>query len=118
MSAKQFLFRSSAGIDHSMITEDGKTRFVAEADVAPVLEHNKAAANHNDGYSASRDLRRVASIPYVVMIKWLNEEGFWALDADKDPDVAKKLAAKLNDPDWRYLRTADGHVGISDGKIR
>jgi hypothetical protein len=45
-------------------------------DVAPVLERNKALANHNDGYSASRELRRVAFIPNIVRLKWLNEEGW------------------------------------------
>lgn len=118
MSSKTFLFRSSAGLDHYMLEEDGKTRFAAFQDVAPFLEQNKIAANHNDGYSASRDLRRVASIPYGIMHKWLNEEGWWAMDADKDPDVAKKLAAKLNSSDYAYLRTAEGHVGVSGGQLR
>ena len=35
-------------------------------DVEPILEHNKRLANNGeDGYSPSRDLRRVASIPNV-----------------------------------------------------
>lgn len=115
---RKHLFRSSAGIDHWMI-EDGKdTRFAATQDVAPMLELNKAMATHNDGYTPSRDLRRVASIPYVVGIKWLNEEGWWFMDASKDPDVAKKLAAKLNSSEYQYLRTAEGRVGVSNGQIR
>lgn len=115
---KQFLFRSSAGVDHYMITEGNETRFAAFQDVAPILEQNKKAMTANDGYSPSRDLRRVASIPYAIMHKWLNEEGFWAMDADKDPDVAKKLAQKLNSSEYAYLRTAEGRVGYSNGQIR
>lgn len=115
---RRHLFRSSAGVDHWMI-EDGKdTRFAATQDVAPMLEQNKAMALHNDGYSPSRELRRVASIPYVVGIKWLNEEGWWFMDASKDPDVAKKLAGKLNSSEYAYLRTAEGRVGVHDGQIR
>lgn len=116
--AKTFLFTSSAGLDHYMIEDGKETRFAAEQDVAPILEQNKKMAAHNDGYSPSRELRRVASIPYVIGHKWLNEEGWWFMDADKDPDVAKKLAAKLNSSDFAYLRTASGRVGVSDGKIR
>lgn len=115
---KQFLFTSSAGVDHYMFEEDGKTRFAAFQDVAPYLEQNKAMANHNDGYSPSRELRRVACIPYAIMHKWLNEEGWWAMDSDKDPDVAKKLQAKLNSSDYTYLRTAQGDIGYSNGQMR
>jgi len=116
--SKTHLFRSSAGVDHWMIEDGNVTRFAATQDVAPILERNKQMATHNDGYSQSRDLRRVASIPYVVGIKWMNEEGWWFMDADKDPDVARKLAAKLNSSEYAYLRTAEGSLGVSDGKIR
>lgn len=101
-----------------MVHDGNETRFAATQDVAPMLEQNKAMALHNDGYSPSRELRRVASIPYVVGLKWLNEEGWWFMDADKDPGVAQKLAAKLNSNEYMYLRTADGRVGVVDGKIR
>lgn len=116
--SKTFLFRSSAGVDHWMIQDGKDTRFAATQDVAPMLEMNKKMATHNDGYSQSRELRRVASIPYALMHKWLNEEGWWAMDADKDPGVARKLAEKLNSSEYLYLRTAEGRVGYSNGQIR
>jgi hypothetical protein len=115
---KTHLFRSSAGIDHWMVQEGNLTRFASTQDVAPILEQNKAMATHNDGYTPSRDIRRVASIPYIVMHKWLTEEGWWAMDAGHDPDVARKLAAKLNSEEYRYLRTADGQLGVSNGVMR
>jgi hypothetical protein len=64
--SKTYLFRSSAGVDHWMIEDGKETRFAATQDVAPALELNKAMAGHNDGYTPSRDLRRVASIPYAI----------------------------------------------------
>jgi hypothetical protein len=79
---------------------------ISTADVTPVIEHNKALANHNDGWAPSRELRRVASIPFALVHKWLVEEGWNALD----PACAERLRAKLNDPDWRHLRTAPGRV--------
>lgn len=111
---RTFLFRSEAGIDHYMIQEGDKTFFEAVADVAPVLEQNKAMAAHNDGYSPSRELRRVASIPYAIGYKWLNEEGWWFMD----PAAKDKLAQKLNSSEYAYLRTAEGRVGVSNGVLR
>jgi len=83
-------------------------------DVAAVLDHNKAARNHNDGYDQKREMRRVARIPSMVALKWLNEEGWWYAD----PENADRLLKKLNDPDWAHLRTADGQLALDNGVIR
>lgn len=115
---KTHLFRSSAGIDHWMVEDGRDTRFLSTQDTTEILERNKAEYTHNDGYSASRELRRVARIPYIVGLKWLNEEGWWFMDAGKDPDVAVKLAQKLNSNEYEYLRTAEGRVGVHDGVLR
>lgn len=84
------------------------------SDVAPVLDRNKAMANHNDGYSQSRELRRVASIPAIVRMKWLLEEGWDCLD----PACASKLVQKLNSSDYAHLRTAEGNLAVSNGVMR
>ena len=73
-------------------------------DVEPILDNNKRLANDNDGYSPSRELRRIASIPLVIVEKWKNEMG---VDVFKK-DHQAKVRALLNDPDWRYLRTSPG----------
>lgn len=111
---KTFLFRSSAGIDHWMIEDENGTSFASSQSTDDIIDRNKAMATHNDGYTPSREIRRVASVPYIIGLKWLNEEGWWFMD----PEHADKLARKLNDPDWRYLRTADGHLGVSNGVMR
>jgi hypothetical protein len=112
--SKTFLFTSSRGIDWHMIQDGKDTRFAATAPTDAIVERNKAMATHNDGYSADRTLRRVASIPYIVGLKWLNEEGWWF----EDPANAHKLAQKLNSSEWRHLRTAEGRVGVSNGVLR
>lgn len=112
--SKKFLFKSSAGISHYMIEDGKETRFASTMDTTPILEQNKAEANHNDGYSPSRDIRRVARVPYIVGLQWLNEEGWWFMD----PEHADKLAAKLNSSEYQYLRTAEGRLGVSNGVMR
>jgi len=72
-------------------------------DVEPFLDRNKELYNAGDGYSPSRDLRRAASIPLVVVEQWLSE----GIDIF-NPDHAEAIKRKLNDPENRYLRTAPG----------
>lgn len=114
MSSRTHLLRSSAGIDHYLIQDEAGTRIASSQQTDAILDRNKAMATHNDGYSPTRELRRVASVPYVVALKWLNEEGWWMFD----PENADKLAAKLNDSEWAHLRTAEGSLGVSNGVMR
>jgi hypothetical protein len=79
---------------------------VAESmqDVEPILEHNKMLR----GTPQKCDWgRHVASIPNVIITRWLNEEharGNVALRPfTKEFDELVKR--KLRDPDWAYLRT-------------
>ncbi len=101
------LFTSADGTRHFWANNhDGTYTVTAVQDCEAILDRNKAMATHNDGYSPSRELRRVASIPNVVALMWLREEGWWYLD----PNAKDRLRRKLNDPDWRWLRTAPGVV--------
>jgi hypothetical protein len=77
-------------------------------DVEAILDANKAMVNQNDGYSDSRNTRRVASVPNVVIEKWLIEEG---LDIfSQDPAMKRRVRAKLNSSEYAYLRTAPGRI--------
>jgi len=51
-------------------------------------------------------MRRAASIPNLLIHKWLVEEGWNAMD----PACAKKLKQKLNSTEYLYLRTAPGRL--------
>ena len=108
------LFTSSAGIEHRMVrTDDGGLQFSATGETDHIIEENKAMMGHNSGYSEDRTLRRVATIPLIIWLKWLNDEGW---DAFK-PENAKKLCDKLNDSDWSYLRTAPGRLAYANGRF-
>lgn len=74
-------------------------------DVTAILSANRALANDGDGYSPSRELRRVASIPLVVVEQWMAE----GIDLF-DPACRAAVRRRLNDPDWRWLRTAPGRL--------
>lgn len=52
--------------------------------------------------------RHVASIPCVILEKWMNESGvrYERLNAkDRNAWLDRLVDEKLNDPDWKYLRT-------------
>ena len=55
----------------------------------------------NKGYSPSREFRRVASIPPVVVVHWLNH-GIDVFNEDDWP----KIAAMLDSNEYSCLRTA------------
>ena len=78
----------------------------------PILDHNKKLYTHNDGYSADKGLKRVASIPTIVLEIWCKEyhkdqnNGNWfALPKETQQKI---LRQKLNSSDYRYFRTAEG----------
>jgi hypothetical protein len=73
--------------------------------VEPLIERNKALRNMDDGYSPSRELRRVASIPAVIVDQWYRE-GFNIFD----PENRAELRRRLNDPDNLAWRTAPGRL--------
>lgn len=109
------LYTSAYGVKHYMRTNpDGSYTFAAGQDVEPVLDRNKAMANHNDGYNAKRDMRRVASIPFALWLKVKSEQGIDLFD----PDNKDALVRILNDPDYAYLRTAPGRIGLTNGVMR
>ena len=83
---------------------DGSFALRRSQDVAPALEANKRLQGAGDGYTPSRDLRRVASIPTVVQFEWIRRCGVDPL-ARGNEALLRRL---LNDPDWRHLRTAPG----------
>lgn len=100
------LLKSETGIKYSFDIDDGKMYLRAQADVYDMLELNKAALTANNGWSKSRMMRRIASVPTILRLKWLWEEGWDAWNLEHY-DMLKR---KLRDPEYRHLRTAPGRV--------
>lgn len=86
---------------------EDKTVVQQVQDVEPILENNKALQTFNDGYSPSREFRRVASIPLVIAQQWMKEDGINWLALPRREKGAY-LRKKLSDPDYRFLRTSGG----------
>jgi hypothetical protein len=77
-------------------------------DVTSIIENNKSLRNENDGYSPSRELKRVASIPVGLVQQWLTVDGidpqkFWTW---KRGEQNAYLRRKIQDRDWSQVRTA------------
>jgi len=72
-------------------------------DCEPILDHNKLL---RDQPQKSDWCKHVASIPNGVLLKWLHEE--WArgnMIKAFGPEMDEVIERKLNDPDWKWLRT-------------
>lgn len=75
-----------------------------EQDAEPIIELNKAKQSMGRAfYAKDPELWKVASIPIGVQYKWMVEHGVDVMNKDHWPKV-KRL---LNDPEWRYLKTAE-----------
>ncbi len=78
-------------------------------DVEPILEHNKMLR----GMTQRSDWgRHVASIPNVIMTKWLNEEYMKGNTTIKmfGAEMDALVERKLKDPEWKWLRTDSAQV--------
>lgn len=90
--------------------EHGNMTVEAEQDLQALVDRNKSMQVDNGKTITSDYSNPIATIPPIFVLKWLNEEGWYVYDADKCPDADKKLKQKLNDPDWRWLRTSELRV--------
>lgn len=80
-------------------------------DVAPILDHNKAA--QANGVNTKAHMRHAASIPMIVWQQWDKE--FFKMHKRSLMAAPKKLKekfikGKLNDPDNAFLRTWQGKL--------
>jgi len=80
-------------------------------DYKPIVDHNKKLYTHNSGYSKSRDLKRIASVPTLVLEIWAKEyngsNNWFALPKDVQNKIMKK---KLNSSEFLLFRTAPGRL--------
>ena len=82
-----------------------------EVNIDSHLKHNKILLNQDDGYSKSRDLKRVASIPTLALSVWAKEyngdNNWFALPKEVQNKILK---TKLNSNEFQYFKTAEGKL--------
>ena len=103
----------NAGITTRYIQEsDGKLTINNQQNVNPLLKRNKELYNHDNGYlSKEREMKRVASIPPLVLQVWAHEyngsRNWFALPKEIQRKI---MRTKLNSSEFRYFRTAEGSL--------
>ena len=78
-------------------------------DISPLLELNKKEFNKDyihGGVETQGGMRKVASIPLIIIEKWKAEHGVDIMNKDHWHRV-KQL---LKDPEYRFLRTHESNI--------
>ena len=107
------LSQNETGLKVALKEEDDKlvvTQKVSKEDLAKFLSRNKAEQNtipqkQYKSLLRKKHIWKAASIPVVVIMQWKKE----GIDVFKDEDWPK-VQAKLNSPEFKYLRTSPGKV--------
>ena len=87
-------------------TDDG-FKIYTEMDAAPILDLNaRKRAEGRSYYAADKDMWKVASVPNIMLIKWATELGV-PVDKVYSDEFAEIVTRKLNDSEFRKLKTAD-----------
>ena len=90
---------------------DGKLTINNQQNVNPLLERNKRLYTANSGYTPSRDFKRIASIPPIILEIWTKEHNgsrnWFALPKETQNKILK---TKLNSSEFKYFRTAEGSL--------
>lgn len=109
---KKQLLDADGGVIQTLTYDDAEKTTTIETiqDVDPILENNKRLQSLNDGYSPSRELRRVASVPHVVILDWCKKDGIPFRDFirnwRRNPAYKSWFFRKLHDADNRAFLTA------------
>jgi hypothetical protein len=91
-------------IYHDVVSD--KVHISHSQDVSAILEANKRARDQSEGQKMG-DMVRVATIPDVVAIQWM-QEGITVMAPNRED--LRRMKKKLNSPEWAYLRTGGGRL--------
>lgn len=89
-------------------TEDGFSLHYSQ-DAEPIIDRNKSLVGGNGRDHWKGEFRLEASIPNILLIKWATEDGIPAEMIFSD-EYAKRIARRLNDPDYRHLKCASVRI--------
>lgn len=104
-------------IDNKVFLEDKKMIVQHTQDCEAAIEQVKHLKNINGGKSGLG--YHAARIPQVLLMEWAYEDcgnklAYLQGKHNKDPELAKKLAVRLNSNEFNQLRIWDGNIASSD----
>lgn len=86
---------------------DGDLTVRRVQDVEDIIERNKALQTESQTWAGT--FRHIGTIPNVILERWINESGTNVLSMGNE-EFGQFVKRKLNDPDWRWLKTTSGRV--------
>jgi hypothetical protein len=83
---------------------DRKILAITSQDVGPILAQNGELRSRPQ---RSDFARHVATVPNVILVRWLNEERARGNNELRmfTPEFYALVARRLQDPEWKFLRT-------------
>jgi hypothetical protein len=96
---------SNGPVQTLMHEEDGKTVFERVQDCESIVERTKAL--HNEGLHGSSEMKHAASIPFVIVERYCNDNGITFTDFCNGQEHIKRI---LNDPSLSHFRVWKGRV--------
>jgi hypothetical protein len=100
---RPFVMRTELVLDRAAKPRDSRIIASTSQDVAPILARNAVLRRERQRGDFGR---HIASIPNVILVKWLNEEHARGNTNLRmfTAQFNELVARKLRDPDWAYLR--------------
>ena len=90
---------------------DGKLTIHNKQNINPLLERNKKLYTQGPGSIVSKDFKRIASIPPIILQIWTKEHNgsrnWFALPKETQNKILK---TKLNSSEFRYFKTSEGRL--------
>lgn len=88
--------------------DDRREAHVYEEDLAALKAHaDRCASVRHENRQAGSEFKHVASIPAVIVMKYIADNGITFDDFMTDPKHVERL---INDPSLAYFRTWEGRV--------
>lgn len=84
--------------------------FKTSQEVGGILDANGKEFNESKQDDNGVMGRKVASVPIDVLDQWI-KEGIDYRKIKTDPEMRVKFFRRLNSPEWRKLKTYNGHIG-------
>jgi hypothetical protein len=88
-------------VETRLILRDGDLTVHHSQDVEDIIARNKRLQSEPQ---RSDWARHIATIPNAILMRWMLEEGAPVLGMPAE-EFGRFIRKKLNDPDWRHLRT-------------